>query len=148
MPTREQIDAAMTPGGGWTRAQLAEWGVPWPPPKGWRKELEAKAKPEWRCFYCDEVFTTRKHAAEHFGADETCTTACLLSHEGHLVRHIRNLESQLSRRRDDDSDVMRAMMALEGAHATALVRAEEAGYAKGVSEMKAQGLCPEPGRHQ
>ena len=23
----------------WSRAQLAEWGVPWPPPKGWRKKL-------------------------------------------------------------------------------------------------------------
>ena len=31
----------------WTRAQLAEWGVPWPPPKGWRKRLED----EYRLFY-------------------------------------------------------------------------------------------------
>jgi hypothetical protein len=22
-----------------TKAQLAQWGVPWPPPKGWRKRL-------------------------------------------------------------------------------------------------------------
>jgi hypothetical protein len=40
MPTAEEIEAAKTPRGGWTRAQLAEWGVPWPPPKGWRKALE------------------------------------------------------------------------------------------------------------
>lgn len=25
--------------GGWTRATLAEWGVPWPPPRGWKKVL-------------------------------------------------------------------------------------------------------------
>lgn len=25
--------------GGHTRAQLAAWGVPWPPPKGWKKRL-------------------------------------------------------------------------------------------------------------
>ncbi len=35
----EQIEAARTPKGGWTRKQLAEWGVAWPPPKGWRKKL-------------------------------------------------------------------------------------------------------------
>jgi hypothetical protein len=29
----------MAPAGGWTRAQLAEWGVPWPPPKGWKQAL-------------------------------------------------------------------------------------------------------------
>jgi hypothetical protein len=44
MPTKEEIAAAMTFRGGWTKAQLAEWGVPWPPPKGWRAELEERAK--------------------------------------------------------------------------------------------------------
>lgn len=29
----------MTAGGAWTRAQLADWGVPWPPPKGWKRQL-------------------------------------------------------------------------------------------------------------
>lgn len=28
--------------GGYTRTQLAEWGVPWPPPKGWKKQLERR----------------------------------------------------------------------------------------------------------
>jgi len=37
--TEEEIDAARTPSGGWTKQQLAEWGVPWPPPKGWKKKL-------------------------------------------------------------------------------------------------------------
>jgi hypothetical protein len=37
--SREQIEKARTERGGWTRAQLAEWGVPWPPPKGWKKRL-------------------------------------------------------------------------------------------------------------
>ena len=39
MVTREEIDAARTPKGGWTRAQLEAWGVPWPPPKGWLRAL-------------------------------------------------------------------------------------------------------------
>ena len=34
-----EIEAAKTPSGGWTREQLARWGVPWPPPKGWRQCL-------------------------------------------------------------------------------------------------------------
>lgn len=42
-PTEEEIDAAMTTAGGWTRATLAGWGVPWPPPKGWRQKLIAAA---------------------------------------------------------------------------------------------------------
>ncbi|RXR21563.1 hypothetical protein EQW78_17790 [Oerskovia turbata] len=37
--TAAEIDAARTPAGGWTRATLAGWGVPWPPPKGWREAL-------------------------------------------------------------------------------------------------------------
>ena len=39
MPTAEEIEAARTPAGGWTRAQLAQWGIPWPPPKGWKTGL-------------------------------------------------------------------------------------------------------------
>lgn len=42
MVKQQEIEAAQTPNGGWTRAQLAKWGVPWPPPKGWRKQLEAR----------------------------------------------------------------------------------------------------------
>jgi hypothetical protein len=37
--TREEIDAARTPKGSWTKARLAQWGVPWPPPGGWRDRL-------------------------------------------------------------------------------------------------------------
>jgi hypothetical protein len=37
--TLAEIQAARTPNGGWTRATLAQWGVPWPPPKGWKSQL-------------------------------------------------------------------------------------------------------------
>jgi hypothetical protein len=33
-PTRVEIEGARP-----SRKQLAEWGVPWPPPRGWRKRL-------------------------------------------------------------------------------------------------------------
>ena len=29
--------------GAWTRAKLADHGIPWPPPKGWKKRLEVVA---------------------------------------------------------------------------------------------------------
>lgn len=37
--TEQEIDAAKSARGGWTRATLAKWGVPLPPPKGWRRAL-------------------------------------------------------------------------------------------------------------
>jgi ribonuclease HI len=39
IPSPDQIEAARTLKGGWTREQLAEWGVPWPPPAGWKRRL-------------------------------------------------------------------------------------------------------------
>lgn len=44
MATEAEIEAKKTPNGGWTKAQLAEWGVGWPPPKGWRKKLIAESR--------------------------------------------------------------------------------------------------------
>ncbi|WP_432085548.1 hypothetical protein [Streptomyces sp. bgisy095] len=44
LPSPEEIEAARTPAGGWMRDQLAAWGVPWPPPKGWKDELAER----WR----------------------------------------------------------------------------------------------------
>jgi hypothetical protein len=40
--TEAQIEAGRSAEGGWTRAQLAKWGVPWPPPKGWRARLTGR----------------------------------------------------------------------------------------------------------
>ncbi|MFI1363355.1 hypothetical protein [Streptomyces griseochromogenes] len=44
VPSPDEVTAAQSSGGGWTKKQLAEWGIPWPPPQGWRKHLERK----WR----------------------------------------------------------------------------------------------------
>ena len=37
--TREELEAGRSPAGGFTREQLAEWNVPWPPPAGWLRAL-------------------------------------------------------------------------------------------------------------
>lgn len=43
--TEEEIEAKKTPAGGWTRKDLEAWGVPWPPPKGWKKVLVEEGAP-------------------------------------------------------------------------------------------------------
>jgi len=42
VPSPEQILEARSPAGGWTRETLAGWGISWPPPKGWKADLEAR----------------------------------------------------------------------------------------------------------
>ena len=43
IPSPQEVAAACSGPGGWTRKQLAAWGVGWPPPRGWRRNL----KREW-----------------------------------------------------------------------------------------------------
>jgi hypothetical protein len=37
--TEQEIEAKRTPKRGFTRADTAAWGVPWPLPPGWKKAL-------------------------------------------------------------------------------------------------------------
>jgi hypothetical protein len=37
--TEAELEAARSPKGGWTAKTLAAWGVPWPPPHGWKEAL-------------------------------------------------------------------------------------------------------------
>lgn len=99
------------------------------------------AKKQWRCFFCDEVFSTQHEAAEHFGVFDSCEAdivACQIKgHEKHLVRYIRKLEREIRRYQSEDSDVMRSIMALEDDSRRAVIRAEEEGYNKGVRDGRA-----------
>lgn len=45
-PSPEQVLEHRSARGGWTRLKLTEWGIPWPPPNGWRRHLEQKWKAE------------------------------------------------------------------------------------------------------
>lgn len=103
----------------------------------------------WRCFYCGEICATEAHAREHFGGVRGALAACQLkSSDRHLIEVIRDQEEQLASYRAEDSEVLRAMYAQGAEHSTALRQAEERGYAKGVADMKAQGLCADPTAHQ
>ncbi len=95
-------------------------------------------KKTWRCFHCDQVFRSEHQAGIHFGSDEAATCACVLPHEQHLVEHIRDLEAQLDSYRADNVPILKSIMALEGDHRQALLRAEETGYSRGVRDMTAE----------
>jgi hypothetical protein len=94
---------------------------------------------QWRCFFCDAVFTRRVDAAEHFGADELAQPACQIKgHEHRLVQKIREQESDLARWRDELEPTLRALEEMRGEHSIALRRAEEEGYNRGVRDMRRQ----------
>lgn len=62
---------------------------------------DADAAQRWRCFHCDEVFTDKAEAREHFGSDEWTTPACRLSADD--VTRLRQLEATNARlRREND----------------------------------------------
>ncbi len=110
----------------------------------WRNDRAEKAeakliaeKETWRCFHCDEVFTSRKYAAEHFGSDEGDTPACRLSHsDGHLVTLIRKLQRELASYRREDNHILRAWDARVMEGVDAIRKAEERGFDRGVQDAK------------
>lgn len=75
----EEIEAARTPHGGFTKKTLAGWGVPWPPPSGWKKNLIAgnpitlgTRKPEYfRFSEFDWVILMEGSAKEEWGSAQT-----------------------------------------------------------------------------
>jgi len=110
-----------------------------------------RINPHWRCFFCDEVFTTRGLAAEHFGTEIACDApivACQIKdYEGHLVTYIRKLEAELGVWNSESHEIQKSILTLESTMTIEVKRAEEKGYAKGVADMKAQGFCVEPTKH-
>ena len=98
---------------------------------------EANARAEsWRCFHCDEVFTTREEAAAHFGYSECSAPACRVN--GGLASAYRELEGRWSRCQNECCDHLNAYYAKRSEHNQALIREEEYGYAKGVADMRDQ----------
>lgn len=94
----------------------------------------------WRCFFCDDVFTTQVDAENHFGRYEHAEPACVIKAPGEfaLLRALRNAEGQLERYRSEDSDIMRAMASMQSDHIQALRREEEKGYARGLRDAQQQ----------
>lgn len=95
----------------------------------------------WRCFNCGDLFRNPRHAASHFGIDELQTPGCVavLRHgESHRLDRIRDLEEQLQRYRNEDSDIIRWHAAKSADHAAALRHEEEKGYERGLHDARLQ----------
>lgn len=103
-----------------------------------RNKLMTGARPVWRCFHCDEVFTDVKAARLHFGEDQDYEPGCIArvpDEERVLLEKIRELECELALFYDEDGPKDRQMQIMASEHRSALVGAEEAGYDKGVRDM-------------
>ena len=88
-----------------------------------------------RCFHCDDVFTDKAAAHDHFGFDEGCTPACkLASGLAGMVTLIREQEDELRNHRMEETASYREFYALGADHSQALRREEEKGYARGLRD--------------
>lgn len=96
-------------------------------------DSSASTPREWRCFHCDEVFTTVESATEHFGPSMYRDPACTID-----AARLRELEAMLARYRQDDTDLHREIYRLQSQHRTELLREEEKGYARGLKDGMAE----------
>ena len=100
---------------------------------------------EWRCFHCNEAFTSPEEAADHFGESSFDTPACrIAANEGGLVALVRKQEAELDRYRQEDTVLIREVYGLSAKHAVELRRAEEEGYARGLADGRTLPDPPEP----
>lgn len=106
-------------------------------------KVAAQRPTEWRCFHCGDVFRDRACAAAHFGADEDAKPACQIKGaEGGLVRALRDAEAQaasvMAQMHAESTDVHRAYAQMQSRHVGAVRAAEEAGYERGLADMRHQ----------
>lgn len=97
-------------------------------------------KREWRCFHCDEVFTDKEAAADHFGVQidglaDDC--ACKLNaKDGLILKMLREAQVDLRRYHEEDTALIREVYKLGGDHVTNARQQEELGYARGLRDAK------------
>ncbi len=90
---------------------------------------------QWRCFHCDQVFTSERWAREHFGNDLYSYPACRIKdHEGHLIDYVRKLEAEIHDHRTENHKVLLAAYSMQMDAQRMVPEAEQRGYDKGVSE--------------
>jgi hypothetical protein len=99
--------------------------------------MSDEPSPSWRCFHCDEVFTDWGAARNHFGyTPEDGAPVCRV--EGGVAAQLYHCRRQLEQYRQEDTPLHREIAALRADHATALRREEEKGYARGLTDARAQ----------
>jgi hypothetical protein len=89
---------------------------------------------EWRCFHCDEIFTSYAEAELHFGRSCMSNPTCTVS-----AAELRDMENQLERYRQEDTELHRTLHRMQAEHSVALRREEEKGYLRGIRDVKVHG---------
>ena len=99
--SEEEIEAAKTNNGGWTKEQLEQWGVSWPPKKGWKnKLLEGNKKMRVKL----DIMEQEEMAWSAF-ADilPTCETLGDAQEKAHKLMKERNLEEYVEENTIDET---------------------------------------------
>lgn len=110
---------------GWEPTALEEWNRRATP-----APVAAPSEPrQWRCFHCDEIFTTVDAATDHFGPAIYSDPACAID-----AHRLRELEAELTRHREEDTDLHRELHRKDSERQQAVQRAEEDGYARGLRD--------------
>lgn len=98
----------------------------------------------WTCFHCGETFMDEGQARIHFGEDQGATPGCLMRlqpGEHGMLRKMRAMEKELHtvtfQLFEQDSETDRYLANIQAAHASAVTKAEETGYAKGLRDAGA-----------
>ena len=106
------------------------------------EEKDTYTPPEhgWTCFHCGETFHHENPARAHFGALPDAVPGCLMRMqpgEHGLLRKVRSMERELAevtyKLHEQDSETDRYLANIKSEHASAVQRAEEAGFAKGIA---------------
>jgi hypothetical protein len=106
-----------------------------------RRKFPADAK-EWRCFHCDEVFSSEHDARLHFGRDEGALPACQIKGSEHgLVEALRRAENDAAEAwgaiHAESTDAARGHFAQNSRHQEQLKAVEQIGYERGLADAKA-----------
>lgn len=94
----------------------------------------------WRCFHCDDYFTSEHSARLHFGAQDGDMPACQIKAgaEGSLLTALRRAESELSDAwasiHNESTEAAKAYYAQQSRHGEQLRAAEELGYERGLRD--------------
>ena len=90
----------------------------------------------WTCFHCGEVCADAEAARLHFGASEHQKPGCQID-----LAEYRRMDEVNRRHCEEDTELHRALHRMESAHQQALRREEEAGYAKGLRDGRAESAA-------
>jgi hypothetical protein len=106
-------------------------------------ELEGR-RPSWRCFHCDEVFTTEHAARLHFGETECQDPACQIKAgaEMSMLEALRRAEEEARKAviamHEEGTDGWTAFRRLEGRTKQNAEAAENLGYERGLRDGRAE----------